>query len=153
MMLLRSAGLWIAVVATAVMLYSPAANACRIGQSDLLFQSVPAEIYDADFVAESVIVERFASDDPAAGIVAFEVVRSETHPELEGEIVIGLFDIDSCGPAATLNTRGFLIGKLVTDRATADFEVRLFKHYLGRMITDDGSKPLIMNESEAANFG
>ena len=135
------------VAAAIAICFAPAAQACRIGQTELLFPSIPAELYGADFVADAVIIEMIATDSPTSGKVAFEVVNSETHPEFEGRTVTGLFDIDSCGPAVLNNANGFLIGKVKSDGAADQIEVRLFKIYeaLGRLITDDGWKPLILN--------
>lgn len=127
---------------------APAAQACRIGGAEILFPAIPAEIYDADFVAEAMIIEEISTGSPSSGKVAFEVVNSETHPEFEGRIVTGRFIIDSCGPYVRMNTNGFLIGKVESDGAPEEFEVRLFKVHvaLGSLITDDGRMPLIPKE-------
>jgi hypothetical protein len=125
---------------------APAANACRIGHTELLFPSIPSEVYDANFVAKAAIVGEAQSGGGAFGQVSFTVIESPTHKLLEGLVVTGEFEVDSCGPLVSPNQSGFLIGKIgAADRANAP-KARLFKLYsaLGGIITDDGLMPLVM---------
>lgn len=121
-----------------------AAEACRIGSSGLVFPSVPAELYGADFVASGVIINEAAPAGPTVGRVAFRVIASVTHADLEGRTVTGEYEIDGCGPYVAEQQSGFLIGRLLAGDGD-DMTVRLFKIYEARdqIITDEGPRPLV----------